>query len=206
MATIRKPRHKICRSAGYCLYNDPKCPSIKRPFPPGHRPDSRRKKKSPYGEQLLEKQKLRLTYGMMEKQFYRTFEKASRMHGNKSDNFLMLLETRLMTLVYRLGLARSVFDARQLITHGHVTIDGRRMDIPSYQVKAGQVIGVAPESKALDRIKLAMEGRQNPTNPVPYLEVQEDGISGKYLGMTHAGDIPTADRINIARIIEFYSK
>lgn len=206
MATIRKPRHKICRSAGYCLYNDLKCPSIKRPFAPGHRPDSRRKKKSPYGEQLLEKQKLRLTYGMMEKQFYRIFERASKMHGNKSDNFLTLLETRLMTLVYRLGLARSVFDARQLITHGHITINGRRMDIPSYQVKVNEIIGVDEASKNLDRIKLGLENRQNPTNPVPYLEVQEDGISGKYLGITNTVDIPTADRINIARIIEFYSK
>jgi small subunit ribosomal protein S4 len=111
-----------------------------------------------------------------------------------------------MTLVYRLGLARSVFDARQLISHGHITIDGRRMDIPSYQVKVGQVIGVAPQSRELDRIKLALEARQNPTNPVPYLEVQEDGISGKFLGITQSSDIPGAERINIARIIEFYSK
>jgi len=206
LATIRKPRHKICRSARYCLYDDMKCPSIKRPFAPGHRPESRRKKKSPYGEQLLEKQKLRLSYGMMEKQFYRTFERASRMHGNKSDNFLILLESRLMTLVHRLGLARSVFDARQLIRHGHVTIDGRRMDIPSYQVKPNQVIGVAAQSKELDRVKLGLEGRQNPTNPTPYLEVQEDGISGKFLGMQTAADIRSAEKINIARIIEFYSK
>lgn len=206
MSTIRKPRHKICRSAGYCLYNDPKCPSGKRPFPPGHRPESRRKKKSPYGEALLEKQKLRLTYGMMEKQFYRVFEKASHMHGNKADNFLILLETRLMTLIYRLGLARSVFDARQLITHGHVTVDGRRMDIPSYQVRPGQIIGLDDGSKALDRIKLAIEGRQNPTNPTPYLEVQADGISGKYLGITNAADIQTAGRVNVPKIIEFYSK
>ena len=125
MATISGPKHKICRTVGYCIYNSPKCPSIKRPYAPGHRPNARRKKRSPYSEQLLEKQKLRLTYGMMEKQFYRTFTQAVRMTGNQADNFLKLLESRLMTLVFRLGLVRSIFDARQLINHGHVTVDGK---------------------------------------------------------------------------------
>ncbi len=205
MATIRKPKHKICRTVGFCIYNHPKCPSIKRPYPPGQKADARKKKKSPYGEQLLEKQKLRLSYGMLEKQFYRTFERASRMHGNTADNFLIQLESRLMTLVYRLGLARSIFDARQLINHGHVTVDGRRVDIPSYHVRPGQVIGVGNKSQELDRVKMGMETRMNAVNPTPYLEVQADSISGKYLGITNAEDIPIS-RINIQKIVEFYSK
>lgn len=205
MATIRRPKHKICRTVGYCLYNNPKCPSIKRPFSPGHKADARKKKKSSYGEQLLEKQKLRLTYGMLEKQFYNVFTRASKMHGNKSDNFLTLLESRLMTLVYRLGFARSIFDARQLINHGHVTINGNKVDIPSYQVKVGQIIGIHPGSKDADRVKMAIETRVSNTNPTPYLEVQPDGISGKFTGVVNVTDIPVT-RINVQKIVEFYSK
>ncbi|MCE9597988.1 MAG: 30S ribosomal protein S4 [Spirochaetia bacterium] len=202
---MRKPRHKTCRTVGYCLYGSPKCPSVKRPTPPGHHSDGRKKKKSPFGEQLLEKQKLRLTYGLMEKQFYTTFTRASRMKGNKSDNFLILLESRLMTLVYRLGLARTVFDARQLIRHGHVTVDGQRVDIPSFLVTPGQLIGLSDESKGLDRIKMGQETRTSASAPTPYLEIQSDGVSGKFLGVTNAHDIPVT-RINVQKIVEFYSK
>lgn len=203
MATIRGPKHKICRTVGFCLYDSPKCPSVKRPYPPGHRKDARRKKRSAFGEQLLEKQKLRLTYGMMEKQFYRAFETANRMTGNSADNFLILLESRLMTLVYRLGLARSIFDARQLINHGHVLVDGKRVDIPSFQVKPGMII--SPIKPDADRIKIALETRQSATAPTPYLEVQTDGVSGKFLGVASAADIPVT-RINVQKIVEFYSK
>ncbi|MCS7205208.1 MAG: 30S ribosomal protein S4 [Leptospiraceae bacterium] len=206
MATLRKPRHKICRYAGFCLYGNPKCPSTKRPYPPGYRPESLRKKKTPYGEQLLEKQKLRLTYGMMERQFYNTFVKATRLHGNTADNFIKLLESRLMTLVYRLKLARTIFDARQLISHGHITVDGKRVTIPSYQVKPGSIIGVAEKSKNLARIKEAIALREGKTYPVPYLEVQADGISGKFLGIQNIQDVPLDPRINILKVIEFYSK
>ncbi|MCX7811359.1 MAG: 30S ribosomal protein S4 [Leptospiraceae bacterium] len=206
MATIRKPRHKICRYAGFCLYGDPKCPSVKRPYAPGYRPESFRKKKSPYGEQLLEKQKLRLYYGMMEKQFYNTFEKASKMHGNTSDNFIKLLESRLMTVVYRLCLAKTVFEARQLISHGHITVNGKRVTIPSYHLKPGDIVGVVEKSKDLARIKEAMERRQGKTHPVPYIEVQPDGISGKFLGIQNIQDVPLDPRFNIEKIVEFYSK
>ncbi len=202
MATVSKPKHKICRTVGHCIHNSPKCPSIKRPYPPGQKADARKKKKSPYGEQLLEKQKLRLTYGMLEKQFYRTFEKASRMHGNTADNFLYRLESRLMSLVFRQGLARSIFDARQLINHGHVTVDGKRVDIPSYHVRHGQVIGLRPESKELDRIKMGQEAKGSVP---PYLEVLEDGISARFLGIHSAADVPVT-KINIQKIVEFYSK
>ncbi|MDH5655235.1 MAG: 30S ribosomal protein S4 [Spirochaetia bacterium] len=205
MATVRKPKHKICRTVGHCIHNSPKCPSIKRPYPPGHKADARKKKKSAYGEQLLEKQKLRLTYGMLEKQFYRTFERASGMHGNTADNFLFLLESRLMSLVYRLGLARSIFDARQLISHGHVTVDGKKVSIPSYHVRPSQTIGVMSDSANLERIKAAIETRVSATNPTPYLEIQGDGISGKFSGLNSAVDIPVT-RINVQKIVEFYSK
>lgn len=207
MATIRKPRHKICRTVGFCLYGSAKCPTRKqeRNKLPGHRPESARKKKSPYGEQLLEKQKLRLMYGLMEKQFYRTFTHAIKLHGNNADNFLILLESRLMSLVYRMGIARSVFDARQLINHGHVTVDGQGVDIPSFHVKPGQVIGLHADSKELVRVKSGLELRTSNTNPVPYLEVQADGVSAKFLGITNATDIPVG-RVSVQKIVEFYSK
>jgi len=141
----------------------------------------------------------------MEKQFYNTFARASRMKGNKSDNFMILLESRLMTIVYRLGLARSMFDGRQLIRHGHVTVNGERVTIPSYNVSVGDVIGVHESSKDSDRIKSALETRTSVSSPTPYLEVQSDGVSGKFLGVTNAHDIPVT-RINIQKIVEFYSK
>ena len=205
MATIRGPKHKICRTVGYCLYSNPKCPAVKRPYPPGHRANNRRKKKSSYGEQLLEKQKLRLTYGLMEKQFYRTFEKASRMHGNTADNFLILLESRLMTLVERMGMARTIFDARQLINHGHVTINGRRVDIPSYQVKNGDLIGLKPSSAELGRVKHSLEMRVSDSRPTPYIEIQSDGVTAKFLGIENTTDIPVT-RINVQKIVEYYSR
>ncbi|MFN3605427.1 MAG: 30S ribosomal protein S4 [Leptonema sp. (in: bacteria)] len=206
MATLRKPRHKICRYAGFCLFGDPKCPSIKRPFPPGHRPKSLRKKKSPYGEQLLEKQKLRFYYGLMEKQFYRTFEKAARMHGNTADNFLKLLESRLMTAVYRLCFAKSIFDARQLIRHGHIMVNEKRVTIPSYSLKVGDVIGVKESSRKLERIQESLKRLEDKIKPVPYLEILEDGYSGRFLGIENISDIPIDPRINIQKIVEFYSK
>ncbi len=206
MATLRKPRHKICRSAGFCLFNDPKCPSIKRPFPPGHRPKSLRKKKSSYGEQLLEKQKLRFYYGLMEKQFYRTFEKASTMHGNTADNFLKLLESRLMTVVYRLCFAKSVYDARQLISHGHIEVNGKRVTIPSYLVKKGDIISVKESSRKLMRIQESLKRLDGKIKPVPYLEILQDGFSGTFLGIETISDIPIDPRINIQKIVEFYSK
>ncbi len=206
MATLRKPRHKICRTAGFCLYGDPKCPSIKRPYSPGHRPESRRKKKSPYGEQLLEKQKLRLTYGLMEKQFYRTFEKASRMHGNTADNFIKLLESRLMTIVYRLCFAKSVFDARQLISHGHVTVNGKRVTIPSYQVRPNDVIGISEKSRNLSRILESLERRKSEFKPAPYFEILSHPFEAKFLGIQNILDVPLDPRINIQKIVEYYSK
>ena len=205
MATIRGPKHKICRTVGYCIYSSPKCPSIKRPFPPGQRANARRKKRSSYAEQLLEKQKLRLTYGMMEKQFFRTFQHAVRTHGNTADNFMIQLESRLMTVVNRMGLARSIFDARQLINHGHVTVNGKRVDIPSFHVRVNDIIGLMPSSAALDREKMGMDTRTSSTNPVPYLEIQSDGISAKFLGIQSVADVPVT-RINVQKIVEYYSR
>ena len=190
---------------GYCLYSQPKCPSVKRPYPPGPRSNARRKKKSPFGEQLQEKQKLRLTYGMMEKQFYRTYEKAAILKGNRSDNFLVLLESRLMSLVFRMGIARSIFDARQLVCHGHVQVDGHRVDIPGYWVKPGEVIGLSEKARKMERVEYAVQNRISSAGSVPYLEIQEDGISARFTGIADITQVPVT-RVNVPKIIEFYSR
>ncbi len=203
MATITGPKHKICRTVGYCIHGSAKCPSIRRPYAPGHRPNARRKKRSAFSEQLLEKQKLRLTYGMMEKQFYATFAEAVHHTGNTADIFLSLLESRLASLVWRMGLARTVWDARQLVNHGHVTVNGQRVDIPSYRVKPGEVIDLHPKAKELDRVKSALQTRVG-SGP-GYLELQENGVGAKFLGISSVADIPVT-RINVQKIVEFYSK
>ena len=203
MGTITGPKHKICRTIGYCIHGSAKCPSIRRPYAPGHRPNARRRKRSAFSEQLLEKQKLRLTYGMMEKQFYASFAEAMHHPGNTADIFLSLLENRLASLVWRMGLARTVWDARQLVNHGHVTVDGKSLDIPSYRVKVGQVIDLHEKSKELERVKSALQTRVG-SGPA-YLELQENGVGAKFLGITNVADIPVT-RVNLQKIVEYYSK
>src|SRR4029077_13135918 len=141
MATYRGRKTDICRTVVFKIWGQPKCPSTKRPYPNGqHGPNLKDRRQSEYGEQLLAKQVIRRYYHMLEKQFHNTFKKAQRMHGNTSLNFLRLLELRLQTVVWRLGYARTIFQARQLVTHGHVLVNGRLEDIPSFQLKVGDVV------------------------------------------------------------------
>src|SRR5690625_2953074 len=129
----------------------------KRPYAPGQHGPTQRKKISEYGLQQQEKQKLRYLYGLNERQYRNLFDEAGKMQGIHGENFMILLESRLDNLVYRLGLARSRRQARQLVNHGHVTIDGHRVDIPSYRVKPNQVISLREKSKEIDLVKEARE-------------------------------------------------
>src|SRR5699024_8690293 len=129
----------------------------RRPYAPGQHGPNQRKKMSEYGLQLQEKQKLRYMYGLNERQFLNLFNEAGKMSGVHGENFMILLESRLDNLVYRLGLARTRRQSRQLVNHGHVTVDGGRVDIPSYRVKPGQTIGLRERSQNLDIIKEAIE-------------------------------------------------
>ena len=129
----------------------------KRPYAPGQHGPNQRKKLSEYGLQLQEKQKLRLMYGVTERQFRNLFDKAGKMTGKHGENFMILLETRLDNVVYRMGLARTRRAARQLVNHGHVLVDGKRVDIPSYSVKPGQEISLREKSRNLESLKEAIE-------------------------------------------------
>ncbi|TMN21188.1 30S ribosomal protein S4 [Lentibacillus cibarius] len=173
----------------------------KRPYAPGQHGPNQRKKVSEYGMQLQEKQKLRFMYGLNERQFLNLFTQAGKMKGVHGENFMILLESRLDNIVYRLGLARTRRQARQLVNHGHVTVDGGRVDIPSYSVKPGQVIGLRERSQNLDIIEEAIEVN----NFVPeYLTFDEDKKEGTYSRYPERSELPA--EINEALIVEYYSR
>lgn len=173
----------------------------KRPYPPGQHGPTQRKKISEYGLQQQEKQKLRYMYGLNERQYRNNFDEAGKMKGIHGENFMILLESRLDNLVYRLGFARSRRQARQLVNHGHITVDGHRIDIPSYRVKPDQVIGLREKSKDLDIIK---EARELNTFIPDYLSFDEDAMEGVYTRYPERSELPA--EINEALIVEFYSR
>jgi len=173
----------------------------KRPYAPGQHGPNQRKKLSEYGMQLQEKQKLRFMFGINERQFRSMFDIAGKMKGVHGENFLILLESRLDNIVYRMGLARTRRQARQLVNHGHIVVDGGRVDIPSYHVKPGQTIGVREKSANLDIIKDAIEVN----NFVPeYLNFDEEKVEGSYVRYPERSEMPS--EINEALIVEYYSR
>ena len=158
-------------------------------------------KLSEYGLQLREKQKLRYLYGMTERQFRNTFDIAGKQHGVHGENFMILLASRLDAVVYSLGLARTRRQARQLVGHGHVEVDGRRVDIPSYSLKPGQVITVREKSQNLDIIKESVEIN----NFVPeYLDFDADSLKGTFVRFPERSELPA--EINEQLIVEYYSR
>src|SRR5690625_5151058 len=200
MARFRGSLWKKSRRLGISLTGTGK-ELAKRPYPPGQHGANQRRKISEYGLQQQEKQKLRYMYGVNERQFRNLFDEAGRMMGVHGENFMVLLESRLDNLVYRLGLARTRRQARQLVNHGHITVDGRRVDIPSYRVKPSQVIGVREKARNLDIIKEAIEVN----NFVPdYLTFDEDKMEGVYTRLPERSELPA--EINEALIVEFYSR
>jgi small subunit ribosomal protein S4 len=195
------PKHKLCRRAGQALCGSPKCPALKRPYPPGQHGQSRRSKRSEYGTQLLEKQKLRYVYGVQEKQFRRYYDEAARRPGVTGTILVQLLEARLDNLVYRLGFARTLDGARQLVTHRHVTLNGKRVDIPSYHVRVGDVIGLTEKGQALPSVKESLEIQ---TSVVPYLTFDAASVTGTLERMPAREEIPVP--VNETLIVEFYSR
>ena len=173
----------------------------KRPYAPGQHGPGQRKKISEYGLQLQEKQKLRHMYGVNERQFRNSFDKAGKMAGKHGENFMILLDSRLDNVVYRLGLARTRRQARQLVNHGHIMVDGGRVDIPSYQLKPGQTITLREKSRNLDIVKEAIEV----SNFVPdYLTFDADKLEGTFTRLPERSELPA--EINEALIVEFYSR
>jgi small subunit ribosomal protein S4 len=200
MARYTGPMWKLSRRLGISLSGTGK-ELQKRPYAPGQHGPGQRRKLSEYGLQLQEKQKLRHMYGVNERQFRKTFEEAGKMPGKHGENFMILLESRLDNLVYRLGFARTRRQARQLVNHGHILVDGNRVDIPSYRVKPGQTIAVREKSRNLQVIKEALEVN----NFVPdYLTLDADKLEGTYTRLPERSELPA--EINEALIVEFYSR
>ena len=201
MARYTGPKSRIARRFGEAIFGPDKVLS-KRNFPPGQHGNNRRKKTSEYGVMLAEKQKAKYTYGVLEKQFRNMFEKAARTSGITGEILLQNLECRLDNVVYRLGIAPTRAAARQLVGHKHIIVDGEVVNIPSYAVKPGQIIGVREKSKSLEVIANALAGF-NPSK-YPWIEWDENTKSGKLLHKPERADIP--ENIKEQLIVELYSK
>ena len=174
MARYIGPKSKIARRFGEAIFGPDKVLS-KKNYPPGQHGNTRRRKTSEYGIQLREKQRAKYTYGVLEKQFRITFEKASRSTGITGEVLLQLLESRLDNVVYRLGIAPTRSAARQLVTHRHIFVDGKLLDIPSYSVQPGQIVGVREKSKSLEVVSNALEGFNH--SKYPWLEWDSTTLS-----------------------------
>ncbi|MDO7487858.1 30S ribosomal protein S4 [Peribacillus simplex] len=200
MARYTGPSWKLSRRLGISLTGTGK-ELEKRPYAPGQHGPNQRRKISEYGMQLQEKQKLRHMYGITERQFRTMFDRAGKLKGVHGENFMILLESRLDNLVYRLGLARTRRQARQLVNHGHITVDGSRVDIPSYKVSLGQTIAVREKSRNFSIIKESVEA----TNFVPdFLTFDAEKLEGTFTRLPERSELPA--EINEALIVEFYSR
>ena len=170
---------------------------------PGQHGNARRPKLTNYGIQLQEKQRIRHTYQLSEKQFYNTYLKASKKAGSAGENFLVMLESRLDNIVYRMGFARTRRASRQLVNHGHVLVDGKKVVIPSFQVKPGQVIEIRERAKNLSVINEALEAA---TATVDFVEVNKDAKKGTYVRYPERKELFTAQEINELLVVEFYNR
>ena len=199
MARYTGPAWKQARRLKYSVLETGK-ELVKRPYAPGQH-GQRRTKLSEYGIQLQEKQKVRFTYGMTEKQFKNLFLKASKLEGTAGDNFIFLLESRLDNLVYRLGFATTRRQARQLVAHGHITVDGKKVDIPSYLCKPGQTIALKEASRNLVIVKEALE---NTVARLAFLSYDENTGVGTFVRYPERSEVLPEIRENL--IVEFYNK
>lgn len=201
MARYIGPKSRIARRFGEPIFGQDKVLD-KRNYAPGQHGVNRRKKNSEYGMQLAEKQKAKYTYGVLERQFRLLFAQASRAKGITGEILLQLLESRLDNIVYRLGIAPTRAAARQMVSHCHITVDGKVVNIPSYQVKPGQVVAVREKAKSLEVIAASLEGFNH--SKYSWLEWNEAEKSGKYLNVPQREEIP--ENIKEQLIVELYSK
>lgn len=194
-------KHKLCRRVGACVWNDPKCPSVKRPYPAGqHGKTGRRRKLSTHGELLIEKQKLKTHYAISEKQLTIAYKKAKKGEGQTDEKLIQSLEMRLDAVVFRAGLAPTIFAAKQFVNHRHVLVDGKIVDRSSYKCREGQVVCVDPS-----RSPAIAEVAQN-TNSTPpsYLEVDRDNCKVAIVRTPLPEEIPV--EVELMRVIEFYAR
>ncbi len=209
MARYRDPNCKLCRREGMKLFlkgsrcTTDKCAFERRGYAPGQHGQSGRRKGSEYGFQLREKQKIRRIYGVLERQFHNYFEKASRLKGVTGENLLVLLECRFDNMVYRLGFAPSRKAARQLIIHRHFTVNDKIVDIPSYQLKPGNIVKVRENSRNLDIIHMAMKDAGKGFD-LPWVRLDKAKMEGELLERPKRLDIPTT--VQEQMVVELYSK
>ena len=200
MARYTGPAYKKSRRLGFSTLENGK-ELARRPYAPGAHGKDRRKKSSEYGIQLQEKQKVRFMYGLTEKQFHKVFDKAQKMHGIAGENLLMLLESRLDNIVYRLGMARTRRAARQVVNHGHILVNGKKVDIPSYRVMPGDTISVKENSLNHPAILAAVEEKI----AVPaYLEFDPKKLTGKYVRTPERSELNS--EVNEQLIVEYYNR
>ena len=201
MARYTGPKTKIARKFGEPIFGDDKS-FEKRNYPPGQHGNARRRgKKSEYAVQLMEKQKAKFTYGILERQFRNIFEKASRSKGITGEVLLQMCESRLNNLVYRFGLSPSRSGARQLVSHRHITVNGSIVNIPSYQLKVGDIIGIREKSKTLNII---IEANSKDAVAYEWLSWNKDQLQGTFVSVPERLQIP--ENIKEQLIVELYSK
>ena len=203
MARINGPVWKVSRRLQFSILETGEEFAGKRPrtTAPGKAPDARPAKLTNYGQQLREKQRIRFTYGVNERQFYNLYLKAQHAPGNTGHNFLFFLESRLDNVVYRMNIARTRRAARQLVNHGHILVDGRKVDIPSFIVKPGSVITVKEASRNLPTIKEALESTVSAKN---YVTFDKEAMKGIYVRLPERAELN--DVINEALVVEFYNR
>jgi len=201
MARYTGPKSKIARKFREPIFGPDKALE-KKNYPPGqHGNTKKRAKQSEYAIQLMEKQKAKYTYGILEKQFARTFDKAARSHGITGEVLLQLIESRLDNVVYRLGIAPTRRGARQLVSHAHITVNGSTVNIASYTLKPGDVVGVREKSKSMEIIVNAISGA---VNKHAWLDFDKSTLSGKFISRPERSQIP--ENIKEQLIVELYSK
>ncbi len=200
MARMTGPVWKVSRRLGFSVLETGE-ELTKRAYAPGQHGPTKRVKLTNYGLQLREKQRIRFMYGINERQFYNTFIKASKMEGIKGDNFMFILESRLDNLVYRMGFGRTRRAARQLVNHGHILVDGKKVDIPSYIVKPGQTIEVKEKSKNMASINEALEAT---LNTVAFVSVDKEAKKGTYLRLPERSELNS--EVNESLVVEFYNR
>ncbi len=202
MGRYSGPKHKLCRRLGSCIWGSPKCPSKKRPFRPGQHGRDPKGKLSVYAKQLLAKQKIRMHYGLMERQMRKIFQEAKRITGDTGVNLMKLLESRLDTVVYRLGFAPTISAARQLVTHSHFLVDGKKVNIPSFLVKPGMKITVREKSQ---KIPMIVEGAENPYQEIPpHLSREAKSFEGHVVAEPAEESLPFLE--DTPGVIGFYSR
>ena len=200
MSRYTGPAYKRSRRVGISTLENGK-ELVKKPYGPGQHGNGRKGKLSNYGVQLVEKQKIRFIYGISEKQLKKTFERAAKLKGIHGENILKLLESRLDNIVYRMGLASTRSGARQFVNHGHVSVNGRKVDIPSYQVTPGDVDAVRENSKDHKAMKESLE---KVTKTVDYVSFDKNKLEGTYIRLPERSEL--SSDVNESLVVEFYNK